>query len=38
MLFTRKPNAVVVIVLLIASGCRAVRQIMRLAHVGTQRS
>jgi hypothetical protein len=35
MLFTRRPNAVVVIVFLIASGCRAVRVMMRLFHVRT---
>jgi hypothetical protein len=35
MLFTRRPNAVVVILLLIASACRAVREIMRFVHVGT---
>jgi hypothetical protein len=35
MLFTRRPNAVVVIVLLIASAYRAVRDIARLVHVRT---
>jgi hypothetical protein len=35
MLFTRRPNAVVVIIFMIASAYRAVREITRLVHVRT---